>query len=220
MDAIRPFAFKPNSGWMRSLSDFLYNFHWIEPAKAARSSQAYAGFLGAFLKARGIRAVVNLRGSNLGYWWWRYETRVCARLGVVHRDAKLSSRQLPTREMLIDVLDAIAAVPRPFLLKCSGGQDRTSLAAALYILDARGWSARDEAQAQFAGWPYLHWPKGHQRWLKLLPLFAQERAQGRTLRSWVENGYSANSFREWLEAHGEGASFRALYDVPGSSSGR
>ena len=140
---------------MRSLSDLLYNFHWIESGRAARSSQAYAGFLRAFLKARGIRAVINLRGSNLGHWWWRYETRVCARLGVAHRDAKLSSRQLPTREMLIDLLDAIAAVPRPFLFKCSGGQDRTSFAAAFYILDARGWAALDEAQASVAREPKI-----------------------------------------------------------------
>ena len=40
---------------MRSLSDVLYNFHWVVPGKAARSAQAYAGFLGPFLKARGIR---------------------------------------------------------------------------------------------------------------------------------------------------------------------
>jgi hypothetical protein len=205
---------------MRSLSDLLYNFHWIEPGKAARSSQAYAGFLGAFLKARGIRAVINLRGPNPGYWWWRYETRVCARLGVAHRDAKLSSRQLPTRGMLIDLLAAVDAVPRPFLFKCSGGQDRTSFAAALYILDARGWAALDEAQAQFAGWPYLHWPKRHQRWLKLFPLFAREQGQGCTLRGWIEIGYSAKAYKEWLEARGEGSTFRALYDVPGSASGR
>jgi hypothetical protein len=201
---------------MRSLSDLLYNFHWIEPGNAARSSQAYAGFLGTFLKARGIRAVINLRGQNQGYWWWRYETRTCMRLGVAHRDAKLSSRQLPTREMLVDLLDAIAAVPRPFLFKCSGGQDRTSFAAALYILDARGWGALDEAQAQFASWPYLHLPQRHQRWLRLFPPFAREQAQGRMLGSWIKDGYSAEAYRKWLEAHGEGAAFRALYDVPGS----
>src|SRR5258708_17889281 len=113
---------------MRSLSDLLYNFHWIEPGKGSRAAQAYAGFLGPFLRARGIRAVINLRGSNPGHWWWRYETGVCARLGIVHRDAKLSSRQLPTHGMIRDLLAAFSAVPRPFLLKCSGGQDRTSLA--------------------------------------------------------------------------------------------
>ena len=75
---------------MRSLSDVLYNFHWVEPGKAARAAQAYAGFLGRFLKAHGIRAVLNLRGPNPGYWWWRYETGTCARLGIVHRDVKLN----------------------------------------------------------------------------------------------------------------------------------
>ena len=82
---------------MRSLSDILYNFHWIEPGKAARAAQAYAGFLAPFLRSRGIRAVINLRGRNSDYGWWRYETAVCARANIAHLDVKLNSRRLPTR---------------------------------------------------------------------------------------------------------------------------
>lgn len=196
---------------MRSLADVLYNFHWIEPGKAARAAQAYAGFLKPFLEARGIRAVINLRGSNPDFLWWRYETRVCAAANIVHRDVKLNSRQLPTRAMLIELLDAFAQAPRPFLVKCSGGQDRTSLAAALYIIDAKGWSAKADAQAQFSRWPYLHLPRREQRWLKLFPEFAMEASNGISLRPWVQGAYTPQDFKRWLDAHGEGASFRKIY---------
>ena len=197
---------------MRSVSDFFYNFHWIEAGKAARSSQAYAGFLGPFLKGRGIRALVNLRGPNPRWRWWRNEKKISARVGVEHRDVMLSSKRLPTRKMLLALLDAFDELPRPFLLKCSGGQDRTSFAAALYIVHTKGWSAFDDAQNQFARWPYLHMPKRHQRWLKLFPVYARENAGGRTLRSWVTEAYVPEKFKTWLEARGEAASFRGLYD--------
>lgn len=201
---------------MRSLPDLLYNFHWIEKDQAARSSQAYAGFLRPFLVGRGIRAVINLRGSNPDFRWWRYETAECARVGIVHRDVKLNSRQLPTRAMLVDLLDAFDAVPRPFLVKCSGGQDRTSFAAALYILATEGWAAMPEACAQFSSWPHLHWPQRHQRWLALFPRFACEEADGAPLRTWSTRVYSPERFKDWLVAQGASDTFRKIYGAPAS----
>lgn len=199
---------------MRSLSDLFYNFHWIEPGKAARASQAYAGFLKPFLKSRGLRAVINLRGSNPSFRWWRYETSVCARAGIVHRDVKLNSRQLPTQEMLSDLLRAFEAVPKPFLLKCSGGQDRTSFAAALYLLDIKGWGALGDALAQFSRWPHLHLPRREQRWLKLFPEFAFERAKDARLRDWIASAYSPQDLKFWLKTRGEQRSFRKIYGEP------
>ncbi len=46
----------------------------------------------------------------------------------------MDSRRLPLRPMLVALFDAFDRAPRPFVIKCSGGQDRTSLAAALYIV--------------------------------------------------------------------------------------
>lgn len=200
--------------------DLPYNFHWIEPGEAARSAQAYAGFLGAFLRAHGIRALINLRGTNPRNFWWRHETQTCEREGILHIDAKLNSRQLPTRDMLRGLIDAFDAAPRPFLIKCSGGQDRTSFAAALYLLHRYGWEAGARAEGQFARWPYLHWPNRKQRWLALFPAFAVEKAAHQSLREWIEKSYSAQDFRAWLEARGEGGSFQGLYGVPGSAGSR
>lgn len=200
--------------------DLPYNFHWVEPGAAARSAQAYAGFLGAFLRAHGIRSLINLRGSNPRHFWWRYETRVCARAGIVHCDVKLNSRQLPAQSMLAALVGAFDAVPRPLLLKCSGGQDRTSFAAALYLLHRHGWGGLADARKQFARWPYLHLPNRNQRWLSLFPAFAADQAGDMPLQSWIETGYSAEAFRTWLERHGEGTSFHGLYGVPGSARKR
>ena len=199
---------------MRSPGDILYNFHWVVPGEAARAAQAYAGFLGPFLKGRGIGSVINLRGPNPAFRWWRYETRVCARLGIAHRDVKLNSRQLPTRGMLADLVDAFRTLPQPLLLKCSGGQDRTSFAAALYLLHRKGGSAAHEAEAQFARWPYLHLPRTEQRWLKLFIPFACEAVQSCRFDAWINESYTPEAFKAWLDSRGEHRAFRRIYGTP------
>jgi hypothetical protein len=197
---------------MRSPADVLYNFHWIVPNVAARSSQAYAGFLGPFLRRHRIRAMINLRGPNPDWRWWQSEKRVCARLAVEHFDVTLSSKNLPTPSMITALLNAFDTAPKPFLMKCSGGQDRTSFAAALYLVHTLGWGALDQARSQFAAWPYLHWPRENQRWLRLFLDFAHETAGARPLREWIAAGYSQTALKDWLESHGFAGSFRALYD--------
>ncbi len=202
---------------MRDPRDVLYNFHWIVPGEAARSAQAYAGFLGPFLTRHGIRAVINLRGPNPRYGWWRYETRVSAERGAAHLDVMLDSRSLPTRAMLGRLFDAFDTAPRPFLVKCSGGQDRTSLAAALYLVHRGGWAARATAQAQFARWPYLHFPKEHQRWLQRFLDFAAPDAGGRPIADWVRETYTPERLRDWLDANGYAGTYKNIFDKPNSS---
>ena len=116
---------------MRPLLDILYNFHWVREGEAARSSQAFFGGLKGLMTRHGLKAIVNLRGENSDLSWWRYERRVCESLGAEHIDAQLDSRHLPTRAMLATLIGAFEAAPRPFLMKCSGGHDRTAFACAL-----------------------------------------------------------------------------------------
>jgi protein tyrosine/serine phosphatase len=196
---------------MRAPLDLLYNFHWVVPREIARSSQAYLGLLGNLLKAHNIRGIVNLRGSKPGWRWWNYETRVSTELGIVHRDVRFNSRRLPSRTILLEMLDAFDAMPRPFLVKCSGGQDRTSFASALYLLHTRGWNALARAETQFARWPYLHVPKRQQRWLRAFIDFAAERCDARSLRDWISQGYMPEEFRKWLETRGLADAFRGIH---------
>ena len=194
---------------MRPLLDLLYNFHWVREGEAARSSQAHVGGLMRLMKRHGLRAIVNLRGENSDLSWWRYEKRVCAALGAPHFDAMLDSRKLPTRPMLVRLMQTFDEAPRPFLLKCSGGNDRTGLAAALYLIHCDGWGAQQAAQMQFSGIA-----KKHQRWLKLFPAFAEEDARGRPLGDWVANAYEPERLAEWLRARGHADSFECIFMAP------
>lgn len=199
---------------MRNLGDILYNFHWVVPGEACRAMQAWAGGLGPFLRQRGVRAIVNLRGRNEDLSWWKNETAIAKETGIAHLDAMLDSRKLPTREMLVRLIESFDTAPRPFLLKCSGGQDRTSFAAALYLIHRDGWSALPAARAQFARFPYLHFPKKHQRWLKAFLDFAQQDARGAPLQDWIAQRYSPQSLKAWLDGHGLSDGYVDIFTVP------
>jgi protein tyrosine/serine phosphatase len=184
---------------MRKLLNLLYNIHWIVPGEAARSAQAYVGLLGRFLRANGLKAVINLRGRHPNFGWWKYETETCTRLGLVHFDAMMDSRRLPLKEMLVALIEAFDAAPRPFVIKCSGGQDRTSFAAALYIVHRDGWSATERALKQFARFPYLHFPKDNQRWLREFLPYARQQANGASLAEWIRRDYDPAALGRWLK---------------------
>jgi hypothetical protein len=190
----------------------LYNFHWVERGEAARSSQAYLGGLESFLRSNGIKAIINLRGPHPNVAWWKYESEICERLGVAHFDPTMDSRRLPLRAMLVALFEAFDAAPRPFLVKCAGGQDRTSLAAALYTLHRHGWSAMERAQKQFARFPYLHFPRDHQRWLRLFPVYAQERAKGAPITEWIKREYDPAEFARWLDANGHAGLYKGIWE--------
>jgi hypothetical protein len=202
---------------MRKLLNTIYNFHWVVPGEIARSAQAHFGGLSMMLVSRKIRALVNLRGRNPDYGWWRYETGVCKRLGIAHFDAMLDSRKLPTRAMLTELFAAFDGAPRPLLVKCSGGQDRTSFACALYLIHTRGWRARGEAEKQFARWPYLHFPKAQQRWLRPFLDFAQGEASGAPIAQWARAQYDPHHFARWLDANGYEGAYKGVFEKPEAS---
>src|SRR4051812_7976645 len=195
----------------RTTGDILYNFHWVVPREAARAMQAWAGGLKTFLRRRGIKSIINLPGRNDDLSWWKSETAAAQSIGVAHLDAMLDSRKLPTRAMLERLIESFDAAPRPFMLKCSGGQDRTSFAAALYLIHRDGWQAMAAAQAQFARFPYLHFPKTHQRWLKPFLDFAREDAGGRSLAAWIAESYTPEKLKAWLDGRGLADSYAAIF---------
>ncbi len=199
---------------MRSLGDILYNFHWVVPGEASRAMQAWAGGLAAFLDVRGIRAIINLRGRNDDLAWWKHETATAQAGNIAHFDAMLDSRKLPSRDMLVRLIETFNTAPKPFLLKCSGGQDRTSLAAALYIVFRDGWDALPRARLQFARYPYLHFPKQHQRWLKAFLDFAQEDSGGLPLEQWIAQSYTPEKLKAWLDSHGLKDGYAAIFTAP------
>jgi protein tyrosine phosphatase (PTP) superfamily phosphohydrolase (DUF442 family) len=191
---------------MGRILDRLYHFHWVTP-ELARSAQPWLGFTTTFLRPHGLKSLINLRGENRNFRWWRSETAAAKALGIAHFDVRVSSRNIPSRSGLAQLFEAFETAQPPILMKCSGGQDRTALGVALYLLVTRGEAARRLAEEQFSLWPYLHWPKPYQRWLKVFPAYALEQARGENLGSWARTRYNPQEFAAWLEAQGLAGSY-------------
>jgi protein tyrosine/serine phosphatase len=194
---------------MSWIFDRLYHLHWVTE-DVARSAQPYLGFYSSFLASHRFKSLVNLRGENADFRWWINEKRVASALGIRHFDVRLSSRNLPSCSGLATLFEAFATAERPLLLKCSGGQDRTGLAAALYLLELKGPSGLKEAEAQLASWPYLHFPKRHQLWLRHFPPYAVSEAGGASVGNWARQHYDPGHFANWLAARGLAASYRSV----------
>ena len=108
------------------------NFHRIAPG-AYRSNQPSGSQLRAIHAKVGLRTVLNLRGMSKQSFYL-FEAEACRDLGLTLVDLALSASQAPTLARLEELIDLLQTMPKPFLIHCKSGADRTGLAAALYLL--------------------------------------------------------------------------------------
>jgi len=125
------------------------NFHPVSEARVYRSGQLSEDEMIAYLTRYRIRSILNLRGTNHGSDWYEDEVRVARRLGVLHYDYGISANRDVNDGDIKDILDLLARAPKPTLIHCKSGADRTSLVAALYLYAIEGKSP-DEASKQFS----------------------------------------------------------------------
>lgn len=89
--------------------------------------------------------VLNLRGRNDGADWYETERAVTDRLGIRHIDFKMSASRQLDRTQVSQLITIMQDAPKPLLIHCLGGADRTGLAAALYVA---GIERQDEGAAE------------------------------------------------------------------------
>lgn len=116
---------------------FLYmeeqvNFHPITDGEAYRSAQMDRDELEYYIKKYNIRSIVNLRGENPDTPWYIKEEKVSAEHNVAHYDIALSASREPTDEEVRRLMEIFKSAPRPILIHCQGGADRSGLAAAMW----------------------------------------------------------------------------------------
>lgn len=168
----------------------------------------YGGHVAPLLRAHGIATVVNLRGENPKSTWYLPERAACEALAIDYLDRPLHSRRLPKKQMLVDLLDAYETARRPILIKCSGGADRTALAAAIYLLHRDGVTGLPRAWRQMAAFPYLHLPKRYQRWIRSFPRYFEANHDGMTISEWARSSYQTETFADWLDQQGLDGTWR------------
>ena len=117
------------TGWLFATR----NFHEVIAGELYRSAQLRPVDIKKYAGAYHIRSIINLRGANPDAKWYRDEVAEAARLGITHIDFAISSRKMVTRAESLQLIALMRNAPKPLLIHCEAGANRTSLATALYL---------------------------------------------------------------------------------------
>ncbi len=152
---------------MRNLLALVLLFFILSPAHAAffpnartvhkgnlyRSAQLSKKQFKKYIKKWDIKTIINLRGESTSDWY-EDEIAISNEMGVEHHDIKMSAKRLPHRKDILKLIELYENAPRPILIHCHGGADRTGEASAMYKIDFMGASKRKALQMQTV--LYLH----------------------------------------------------------------
>lgn len=141
------------AGWLR----WTGNLHPLIGQRYYRSAQLdAAGWENAY-KTYHIRSVLNLRGANAGQPWYDEEVRLAQQNHVVHYDFRMSAGQRLSPDQIDRVVALLKQAPKPVLIHCQAGADRTGLISAILRLK-QGDSpeqARQQLSLRYGHFPYL-----------------------------------------------------------------
>lgn len=124
-------------GWL-GLQQAIGNFHTVIAGELYRSAQPDAAAIRRWHDRYGIRTIINLRGANPGASWYDDEIATAAELGIEHRDFRMSASRHVDGDAAVALLAILRDAPRPILIHCQSGADRTGLASALYVAGIAG----------------------------------------------------------------------------------
>lgn len=133
------------------------NMHEVLPGELYRSAQPTAADLARYQKEYGIKSVINLRGENEGSPWYDEEIAATNQLGLTHYNFRMKSSRELSQEQALALIDLMKNAPKPLLIHCRAGADRTGLASAVYFAAIAG---KNEWESERQLWlSYGHVPR-------------------------------------------------------------
>lgn len=202
-----------NGGWQRAQAYF--DLYWVDhgflraiygneyqiEAGVFRRAQPSPKDIRAFA-AKGGKTIINLRGQG---WGGPYllECETCAANGLKMVDVRTSSRNLPSRETVLELADLYAHAARPLIFHCKSGADRAGLAAGLFVLFGGGALAAAKAELSSK---YLHFRSSPTGVLdRLFEVFGESGSQD--FLEWIKTAYQPTEIEAKFHANRWGSVF-------------
>lgn len=114
------------------------NFNTVFAGEMYRSAQLSPEQIDAYVSKYGIRTIVNLRGNNTGQPWYDAEVDESRKLQINHVDFVMSARQELPAARARQLMALLRQAPKPILIHCKAGADRSGLVSALYLATIKG----------------------------------------------------------------------------------
>jgi len=127
------------------------NVHEVIAGQFYRSGQLSGNGFAEVIERYKIKTVLNLRGESHRQWY-QDEVAATTRLGVRHIDFKMSALKELTLDETKQLIAVMRDAPKPLLIHCEGGADRSGFAAVLYLQQIAGIN-EDIAELQLS--PYF-----------------------------------------------------------------
>lgn len=134
------------------------NFHAVSDGVLYRSAQLDKEQFAAAIRQYRIKAVLNLRGAHPKEAWWQDEVAAARENGAAHYDIALSAKRFVGEAQTEQILAVLRDAPKPLLIHCKSGADRTGLVAALYRYAVEHADAADadrQLSLAYGHFPYL-----------------------------------------------------------------
>jgi len=134
------------------------NVHSVVDGVLYRSAQLSKPQFDNVIRGYGIRSILNLRGGHPADAWYADEIAAAEERGVAHFDLPISARRRPSLDQVAEILRLIRDAPKPLLIHCRSGADRSGLVAALFLFDvehAGAATADRQLSLRFGHFPYL-----------------------------------------------------------------
>lgn len=132
----------------------LGNFHKVDN-NLYRSAQLFSFNMPYYIEKHGIKSIINLRGSSHKDWYTE-EKKIAEKYNITHFDYGFGDREIQSIKKMNKLIELIKNAPKPLLIHCKAGADRTSLASALYRLEIKkDINAHKELSIKYGHFPWL-----------------------------------------------------------------
>ncbi len=116
------------------------NFHEVISGQLYRSGQPSAASIAAYGERYHIRTILNLRGKNKGTRWYDEEAEAAGAHHVRLIDFRMTAKRELSETDALSLIEIMKDAPKPLLIHCDSGSDRSGLAVALYLAAIAGQS--------------------------------------------------------------------------------
>ena len=132
---------------------YFHNFHTLIPNAVYRSNQLSKLEFAHAIEQYHVKSIINLR-RDYPAAWYTDEIDISQAKNVQHYDVGMAAYALPDPKLLSQLVQTLEEAPRPVLIHCQGGSDRSGLASAILLI-LGGETSLPVINHQISYYPYF-----------------------------------------------------------------